>query len=1320
MDGWWNEEDTFYPFEEAPEEELSGESQEPSNPFKPISVSDRFEQMDTARMPPAPKAFTPPRPGQPYGQSFTRMPPLTPPKPFSQIQQGDLYGYNAPDDKPATVIPTNPYAVQPNPFGAGVGASPLGASTPDTLPTFTQRTGAVKRSDLHQTTSTGPVPIWSIDDDPVPASSMQGGANAPYPGFPPLPQTKPAPWQQPLMTAPLQDPNKDSLDWTLPAYPEANPDWKPSEEEEPVVPDFLKESQKEPEAEKAEETKSPMEKLNIPVYLRVQPLSRKPRPAPEQKQEAAQEKPSAAMPDSDKKSAAPAEPSAAVPVQEPAPQPEEYGDEIFMRPKDPSVEQNVPQTEPLRSTAQESLTEKADTAAVPGPETAACQPDGVQAAEQLSMLDLLGGINPDRLSDPVTPEDRAAESNAAEVSAPPASAICTDEPAQTAEKAPFAASMEKAAQVAEPPASAAGMDGPAQTAEKASFAVRTEETVQVADPPASAIRMDEPAQTAEKAPFVASMEKAAQIAEPPVSAAGMDGPAQTHDEPVSVPVTAVVESALSEPAPEDEIVSPAEQPPVEEIHPAPVAVTASNRRSRRSRMASREETSVQEPVASESPEAAGTTEQPPVEELAQRKRRSRRADHPQEADAAAAEDLRPFVPTVGAEDPAPDASAARPVESPRISQAADTVSPLSAFVRRNPDAAYAVTGDIDGDDDWRPFAKPFPADAPSFPEQPLFSATDSPFAHDLPPVPETSDGEWSPFGDSGSADLPVFPEDTPAKAKDSPFAHDLPPIPDVSEQSWSLFGDSGSADASLFTPNPKDSPFAHDLPPIPDTPEGEWPLFGASDSQEGSGSLYGDRFPTTAGVSTGTGDLFADSPPSRSTAEKASPTNGLDGFFPLFGEDEQEHPWMASAESPSPDDEGELFKDSASNLTAEESPLYGTSSFDAGDMPNPTRGNLPYELVSGFDTKSRQKVQLAEEQPLFEPESQASEKADFATGSWTASSPTVQQQAAKPLLTQKAAQPKPKRPPINPVRLILLLLAVAMAVFCIVAGCKMLMGYVQNTEDWARSHEEFLNQHGISMNQAGEMVQLPQDGSTFAPSNGSVPMAAHGFAGVQQAAEATQPTPVPLQRTKLYQYPDNPLRNQIASITDIREEYPEVVGRIVIPGVIDEWIMHRNNTYYLNHNFRGTSAEGGAVFMDAACMLDTPPENLHLRGSGSVPGKTFHALWQYKTGGTNFVYEAEVAHVTTLYEETKYLLYAVIEASGDPASPAYFNYASHPTFATDEEMLNYMALAQQHSLYTLPTDVQPGDRLLTLSTVTGADDGGDGSTNLVLIFRSMR
>ena len=179
-------------------------------------------------------------------------------------------------------------------------------------------------------------------------------------------------------------------------------------------------------------------------------------------------------------------------------------------------------------------------------------------------------------------------------------------------------------------------------------------------------------------------------------------------------------------------------------------------------------------------------------------------------------------------------------------------------------------------------------------------------------------------------------------------------------------------------------------------------------------------------------------------------------------------------------------------------------------------------------------------------------------------------------------------------------------------------------------------------------------------------------------------------------------------------ENGDVIGRLVIPGVVDELVMQRNNTYYLTHDAIGTTCEYGAVFADQSCTLRMPPENLLLRGQGGVPGKTFAPLWQYVSGGSSFVAANMMARLTTLYEEENYVLFAVIVADGNASSSRYFNYASNPTFTTDEAMLRYVDTARQHSLYRFNVDVAASDRLLTLATL------GSGQDTLVLMYRMVR
>ena len=1113
VDGWWNEEETFYPFEETPEEDGFVPAEEPQNPFTPISVAERFDQFEQ-RPHPASKSFTPPKPGQLYGQAFSNKPLLTPAKPFSQIQQGDLYGYTDPSDQP--IASADPFATPPvsypplsNPFGAGVGASPLGAATPDTLPTFTARTTPVRRSDPNQTQQNTPVPIWSIDDDPLPyPSATAGDTTSPYPGFPPLPQSNPGQQTGTASFLPLTQPPKQELDWSLPAYPEADPNWQPTGEEAPETPDFLLKAEPAKEETPAGEPDSPMEKLNIPAYLRVQPLPRKkPRPEPQEKPEempAETPEDTAAVEADDKPVEKPA-------AEVPAAEEKVYGNEIFMRPKTEPAREPVPISPP-----------------------------------QEEQTDLSPVENPAEPAPVETPAD-----------------VTTDEPADSAA--------------------------------------------------------------------------------------------------------------------------------LESLAPAtPVVLTPAPRRAHRSRMAQRTlsestqepENQPAEPKEPEEHPASVIEHQPSQAE----KRRRRRSENALSEGLPAGENSDPFVFPVGAEEASAEPPADRPVQH-ESEPASDFFLPITdeeelavlqpAAIMDAPSPAM----DIDGEDDWQPYTSP---QIPSFTESPDFSKApampDNPFAAaygDSSGIPAAEDEEWSLFDQNAQ---PVATDFSKAPAMpDNPFAAaygDSSGIPAAEDEEWSLFDQNAQPVATDFSKAPAmpDNPFAAaygDSSGIPAAEDEEWSLF-----------------------------------------------------------DQNAQPVATDFSAPDvsrllPMDDESAFQDGYSNLTSDESPLFGTSSYDAGAMPNPARGNLPYGVVSEFDTGSRTASQ-PQEPPTVPQAPDGSLLNGFTAGYTGPLFPPMQQEPAKPLLTKDrpATKPaKPAKPPINPFRLILLVLALAMAVFCIMAGSKMLLGYVQNTEEWSKAHQTFVGENGVSMDQAGETIQLPQDGSTFAPTGTPAlaiaqPTVQPGHDAPPAATDAQQPTATPVRRTKIMQYPGNELRNILPDMAKIRQEYPEIIGKLVIPGVLEEWIMYRNNTYYLNHNYRGTSAEGGAVFMDSACTLETPPENLHLRASGSAPGKTFHALWQYKTGGMSFLYNAEVAHVTTLYEEVAYLLLAVIETSGDPTQFDYFNYTSYPTFATDEEMLEFVELAKQHSIYNLPTDIQPGDRLLTLSTVTGT--GSEQSTNLVLIFRSMR
>ena len=327
--------------------------------------------------------------------------------------------------------------------------------------------------------------------------------------------------------------------------------------------------------------------------------------------------------------------------------------------------------------------------------------------------------------------------------------------------------------------------------------------------------------------------------------------------------------------------------------------------------------------------------------------------------------------------------------------------------------------------------------------------------------------------------------------------------------------------------------------------------------------------------------------------------------------------------------------------------------------------------------------------------------------------------AEKPKKSSKPPKEKPPKPPILWGRVAAIAAVAVMLLFCLIAGGKILMSLSANEREMAQVRQAYQEQQGQALEQAGVKVDLLPAGETFTPTSTPQVFAAPKAEAVQSGngGETSADTvEEETTRTWLRRYPDNPLCNVLDSMKEISTEYPDVLARLYIPGVLDEYVVQRNNTYYLTHNYRGSLSDGGAVFLDRDCFISTPPENLLLRGEGDVAGVSFAPLWQYESGGIGFAAGACFAQLTTLYEDARYVLFSVIVADSDPAKPGYFDYASHDTFDTDAQMMEYVQSAADRSLYGFSVSVEPSDRLMTLATVSSRGNG----KCLVLLFRMVR
>jgi SrtB family sortase len=328
--------------------------------------------------------------------------------------------------------------------------------------------------------------------------------------------------------------------------------------------------------------------------------------------------------------------------------------------------------------------------------------------------------------------------------------------------------------------------------------------------------------------------------------------------------------------------------------------------------------------------------------------------------------------------------------------------------------------------------------------------------------------------------------------------------------------------------------------------------------------------------------------------------------------------------------------------------------------------------------------------------------------------------------------PRPKRTRrFEPWRTAVILSCVAGLLFCGVEIFRIAQNVVQSDAEIRDYREIFLKENNEDFSLHAQAVPLRPPGETYPPTASPVPVvtptptpriaqndpliAAMSSGGLNLENSVAPGAPAGAVRSLLERYPLNPLlviRDEIAAL---QKDNPDIVGHLIIDGLLSELVVQRNNTYYLNHNSMGSYSGYGAVFADENLSLRTPPENILLYGRTSTEGKAFAPLKNYAAQGLDFAENYAFLSLNTLYEEARYVIVAIVKANGDPNSPDYFDY-KHLAFASDQDMMQYVETAMGRSLRQTNVGVMPADRLLTLVTLP---DGAD-TESLVIVCRMLR
>ena len=198
------------------------------------------------------------------------------------------------------------------------------------------------------------------------------------------------------------------------------------------------------------------------------------------------------------------------------------------------------------------------------------------------------------------------------------------------------------------------------------------------------------------------------------------------------------------------------------------------------------------------------------------------------------------------------------------------------------------------------------------------------------------------------------------------------------------------------------------------------------------------------------------------------------------------------------------------------------------------------------------------------------------------------------------------------------------------------------------------------------------------------------------------PTATPQPRLEAAPYPYNPYRIISSRFTKLRRQNSDIIGWLTINDLLDEAVVQRDNEYYLDRDYRGYHNKNGALFLEQTCDLSTRPYTYLIYGHNMRSGLMFGCLRNYED--ITFYRNNPFISFDTLYEDGRYVIFAVATISTDAANWRYIDFAKLLSSSISHRRAALNALIRQ-SRYTSTLDVAPDDQLLLL--ITCVDDETD-------------
>lgn len=173
-------------------------------------------------------------------------------------------------------------------------------------------------------------------------------------------------------------------------------------------------------------------------------------------------------------------------------------------------------------------------------------------------------------------------------------------------------------------------------------------------------------------------------------------------------------------------------------------------------------------------------------------------------------------------------------------------------------------------------------------------------------------------------------------------------------------------------------------------------------------------------------------------------------------------------------------------------------------------------------------------------------------------------------------------------------------------------------------------------------------------------------------------------------------KESIARVNELKESYPDIRGRIIIPGTEIDFpiVQGDDNDFYLDHDYDGSYYINGGVFIDHLHNGDFSDQNTVIYGHNVRIGYIFHDLDKFRN--KDFVKKHSEIIIDTPKERRTFEVVCAMDVNVD----ADYRY----NYYYDEDFDDYIRLIEENNIIEGKGLPKIEDKLITLSTCSDLND----------------